>query len=566
MSPKKTNTPDDDFFDEDLFDSDLFDDDDENIVVHSSPRASKVSVEDDEALFDDLLSNQMNGSVSQSSPKGVDEFDEEYTEVIMDEDDGELPNTYFTDDKGKVYNVTRTPFLIGRSKECDLVINVKGVSRRHAELTYGGGHFILRDLDSLNGTRVNGTPVPQIRLGDADVIKLGRHKFSFFTDTVRAKPAARPTQRSLGPHASKHMPAKDKTATPPARSSDWLVKINVLVVAFIILVLVTYVILEDSAPEQSPEGDTGALALPTLPADNMVGVDPDDWTQTGQLPPIGDQIDEELEEIARAVEAQMKNEKSKSKSTKSSRSQTDREKDFNKDLKVIRQQQNDKNQEQDASDERDEQTVLEQRNRSERAEANNLLESIDRAYVSGDQLSVSLTRMKLLSRSDVLTTRMRRDLGNIHDIYKTLSNQYSKGLILYDGGSQDEAFKVWKGLLAQEKKIIGDQTSYYSRQISQRAIDFTLKRATTAEEEGRLGDALKLYQRLVELKPEGAYKARLEQLLAKAEETFDSAEKMMKRDPAKAVQLFQAVIDSTPRDHQLHIRAEAKLVWLKEGL
>ena len=54
--------------------------------------------------------------------------------------------------------------------------------------------------------------------------------------------------------------------------------------------------------------------------------------------------------------------------------------------------------------------------------------------------------------------------------------------------------------------------------------------------------------------------------MASAEERFSKAENIIARDPAKAVELLQSVMDATPRDHPLHIRAEAKLVWLKEGL
>jgi hypothetical protein len=47
-------------------------------------------------------------------------------------------------------------FVIGRSQECDLAVPDMTVSRRHAELRRAAGEWVLADLGSTNGTRVNG--------------------------------------------------------------------------------------------------------------------------------------------------------------------------------------------------------------------------------------------------------------------------------------------------------------------------------------------------------------------------------------------------------------------------
>lgn len=47
-------------------------------------------------------------------------------------------------------------FTIGRSPDCDLAIPDKTVSRQHAELRQADGEWVLADLGSTNGTRVNG--------------------------------------------------------------------------------------------------------------------------------------------------------------------------------------------------------------------------------------------------------------------------------------------------------------------------------------------------------------------------------------------------------------------------
>jgi hypothetical protein len=61
------------------------------------------------------------------------------------------------------------PTTIGRSIECDCVVNDPSVSRRHAQLRRAGEAWLLRDLGSSNGTRLNGVRVTEeteVRPGD----------------------------------------------------------------------------------------------------------------------------------------------------------------------------------------------------------------------------------------------------------------------------------------------------------------------------------------------------------------------------------------------------------------
>ena len=64
--------------------------------------------------------------------------------------------------------------VIGRHPSCDVVLGDDTVSRRHAQLTFRDGGWILRDLDSTNGTRVNGQCVGRCRLRPGDQLGLGR--------------------------------------------------------------------------------------------------------------------------------------------------------------------------------------------------------------------------------------------------------------------------------------------------------------------------------------------------------------------------------------------------------
>ena len=67
----------------------------------------------------------------------------------------------------------RDELLVGRHDACDVVVGHPSVSRRHARLSFRDGHWVLRDLDSTNGTRVNGRRVVRCRLEPGDRLSLG---------------------------------------------------------------------------------------------------------------------------------------------------------------------------------------------------------------------------------------------------------------------------------------------------------------------------------------------------------------------------------------------------------
>jgi FHA domain len=63
--------------------------------------------------------------------------------------------------------------IIGRHHDCDVVVTHLTVSRRHARLIFRDGGWIVQDLESTNGTRVNGQHVGRCRLSPGDQLALG---------------------------------------------------------------------------------------------------------------------------------------------------------------------------------------------------------------------------------------------------------------------------------------------------------------------------------------------------------------------------------------------------------
>lgn len=71
--------------------------------------------------------------------------------------------------------------VLGRHRDCDVVLADSSVSRRHAEIRLVSGRFVLLDLSSTNGTWVDGQPVLQHPLTAGDTFQLGDVLVSYRT-------------------------------------------------------------------------------------------------------------------------------------------------------------------------------------------------------------------------------------------------------------------------------------------------------------------------------------------------------------------------------------------------
>ena len=83
---------------------------------------------------------------------------------------------------GKRTILTGNRMTIGRSRECDIVIDDPNVSRKHAELRPHGPGWIVVDLGSTNGVKVNGRRVREAALEPGDEILLGLVQLEFEAD------------------------------------------------------------------------------------------------------------------------------------------------------------------------------------------------------------------------------------------------------------------------------------------------------------------------------------------------------------------------------------------------
>ncbi|QDQ26279.1 FHA domain-containing protein [Chitinimonas arctica] len=166
------------------------------------------------------------------------------------------------------YKLEKNTVTIGRKAHNDIQIDNLAVSGEHARLNMIGNDVFLEDLESTNGTQVNGQPVQRQLLQDGDLVELGKYKLKFMQETGAAKAAAgggqedfektmvirpgavKPAAPAAPAAASAPPPPKPATATPVYRSGDTVME------------------LPQSAPKPAPSTDDRPAAIKVLTGGN----------------------------------------------------------------------------------------------------------------------------------------------------------------------------------------------------------------------------------------------------------------------------------------------------------
>src|SRR5437867_13361922 len=105
-------------------------------------------------------------------------------------------------DKGRVFRDLPVPVTIGREEGNQLRLNDERVSRFHAKVQMDNEDYILTDLESTNGTRVNGTVVQIRRLRFGDRVAVGRSLLLFGSNEEIAARIANLAGSAIAPSVS----------------------------------------------------------------------------------------------------------------------------------------------------------------------------------------------------------------------------------------------------------------------------------------------------------------------------------------------------------------------------
>lgn len=117
------------------------------------------------------------------SPTEMKELEQEIAQAASAPANTSLPPAWLTlyrPSRGHPLRLERQVIHIGRHNSNDIVVNDRRVSRYHAEIRFDHGQFVLYDLGSTNGVRVNGVPARQpVPLRNNDILSVGSHEFIF---------------------------------------------------------------------------------------------------------------------------------------------------------------------------------------------------------------------------------------------------------------------------------------------------------------------------------------------------------------------------------------------------
>jgi transcriptional regulator with GAF, ATPase, and Fis domain len=104
---------------------------------------------------------------------------------------------------GGIYEIREAEIAIGREDANQIVIEDKSVSRRHCLLSRQGERFLLKDLQSHNGTFINDVPVIERVLEHGDCIRLGTSLLLFVLHEAEPVPASSKIQFVEGDELTK---------------------------------------------------------------------------------------------------------------------------------------------------------------------------------------------------------------------------------------------------------------------------------------------------------------------------------------------------------------------------
>ena len=115
---------------------------------------------------------------------------------------------------GREFLFNQPQVVIGRTPECDVCVYDPGISRKHARIFHEAGAYFVEDLNSSNGTKVNGSVVKKVQLADGDAVGLGAVVLKF-EDKANEVPTAAP----VAGQETRIVQLSDSTTRPRAKVS-----------------------------------------------------------------------------------------------------------------------------------------------------------------------------------------------------------------------------------------------------------------------------------------------------------------------------------------------------------
>jgi pSer/pThr/pTyr-binding forkhead associated (FHA) protein len=373
---------------------------------------------------------------NQDKPMDNEDWVSEKTQVYFETEDlGK--QVVLVDRSGYEHSIISFPFVLGRQSDCDLVLSTRGVSRRHAEILFQSGSFVIQDLDSLNGLKVNGVRVARVILSNDDEIKLGEDCLTFrVSDPNVAKSSESKPFMPLSVLVN-----SDTSEESTHGSARWVVRVSAGLVLGALVCVPIYIWVKSVIDKQSVESaavvaevvQKPVLIEPKQPKVEVSQIDvPSSPAATPFQAPVEtaqlavDQVEMAVAELPQAQE-----------STKT--------------------------------------WVM---------NADKLIAEAKARYAKGDD-EAYLKELALLMQSPEANDALLAELEQIQTQILTLKNQYKLGDNAFAEFQKDKALGIWIDFVRQEKAWLGEQqSSIYQQSINSVVADEFIARAQLASSSG----------------------------------------------------------------------------------
>ena len=508
----------------------------------------KNGVEDFVVESTPVLDLKKHGLPPQGGSNDV-QWDSDRTEVYSDAD-GDTSVASLIGDQGEVYPITTFPFVIGRGAECDLVLQGKGISRRHAEIIFQAGRFVVNDLDSLNGIKVNGYKVSRVILEENDAIRLGEIALAFRSRSPDAAKEEASTKEKT-PRKSLFSTRKDTAAAQVKEDHTFgpspLKKIATQSAVAVVLVLAAfagYQYWQNNYATQGKIVQLPAAVTPPSPqqppadqakVDNQVG-------ETQPAEPAVDAVDPPPSLAPPPSIAVAEPEALTPLKPVAPVAAKPTPKVAPKPVQPVA----------TAKPAAAPAAATEQVRRD-------LARSED-LYFKGDaQAAINLLKPAL--ENTRLPPALRTQIRTTYTNLTTLYNQYGSGQSAYANGDKEGAFQTWNAFMAKESSLFGGRKSTYTRTISSRVVGEYVSLGNDAARAGDHHKAYRMWQKALELGDNVAARIALENANNKGMQLYRQALRLEYVNAGKAKALWQEVTQLLPPGTEYHTKASAKLAW-----
>ena len=99
--------------------------------------------------------------------------------------------------KGARFEITKARMVLGRQSNCDIMLKDNAVSSQHCYIGRRGDRYVLHDLNSTNGTRLNSQRMTEAELIPKQVIQLGSTELMFDAAPSEIPPPAQASSTQI---------------------------------------------------------------------------------------------------------------------------------------------------------------------------------------------------------------------------------------------------------------------------------------------------------------------------------------------------------------------------------